>query len=212
MNAKCHFVKIDCLQSKIAQKLPVDIVGVVTDVGSLGSIKRKQDDTEFVRRCELDFRVIVLYVHTAGNTSIHRTYLSAHNGDPRFSSCTDVCRDITLVDDTRKSVIITLWREQAEKLGGELEQLQNPVVVMTKMRVGDYNGVSVSGTYSSKFMVDPTGYPEAVALQQWWESEGSTQTFSPAGVLFFLKGLVHLYMRIVHLSSTEDFCQCVIVV
>lgn len=52
MNAKCHFVKIDCLEAKIPQKLPVDIVGVVTDVGSLGSIKRKQDDTEFVRRCD----------------------------------------------------------------------------------------------------------------------------------------------------------------
>lgn len=50
MNAKCHFVKIDCLESRIPQKLPVDIVGVVTEVGSIGSIKRKQDDTEFVRR------------------------------------------------------------------------------------------------------------------------------------------------------------------
>lgn len=50
MNAKCHFVKIDCLESRIRQKLPVDIVGVVTDVGQLGSVKRKQDDTEFVRR------------------------------------------------------------------------------------------------------------------------------------------------------------------
>jgi hypothetical protein len=50
MNAKCHFVKIDCLESKISQKLPVDILGVVTEVGTLGSIKRKQDDTEFVRR------------------------------------------------------------------------------------------------------------------------------------------------------------------
>lgn len=50
MNAKCNFVKIDCLEAKITQKLPVDIVGVVTDVGTLGSIKRKQDDTEFVRR------------------------------------------------------------------------------------------------------------------------------------------------------------------
>lgn len=60
MNAKCHFVKIDCLEAKISQKLPVDIVGVVTDVGTLGSIKRKQDDTEFVRRFDAATHVCVL--------------------------------------------------------------------------------------------------------------------------------------------------------
>jgi hypothetical protein len=52
MHAKCHFVKIDCLESKISQKLPVDIVSVVTDVGPLGSVKRQQDGTELVRRCD----------------------------------------------------------------------------------------------------------------------------------------------------------------
>lgn len=90
-------------------------------------------------------------------------------------------RDITFVDDSRKSVVVTLWRQQAEEVGAQLEALQNPVVVMTKMRVGDYNGVSVSSSYGSHFIVDPTGYPEAVALQQWWESEGCNLTFSPAG-------------------------------
>lgn len=102
-----------------------------------------------------------------------------------YVQCSDLthsCRDITLVDESRKSVIVTLWRKQAEEIGAQLEALQNPIVVMTKMRVGDYNGVSVSGTYGSHFLVDPTGYPEAVALQQWWDSEGSNQTFSPAGV------------------------------
>lgn len=91
-------------------------------------------------------------------------------------------RDITLVDDSRKSVMVTLWRQQAEQVGAQLEALQNPILVMTKMRVGDYNGVSVSSTYSSHFLVDPTGYPEAVALQKWWETEGCNQTFAPAGV------------------------------
>lgn len=96
--------------------------------------------------------------------------------------CELMCRDITLVDDSRKSVMVTLWRQQAEQIGTQLEALQSPILVMTKMRVGDYNGVSVSSTYGSHFIVDPTGYPEAVALQRWWESEGSNQTFSPAGV------------------------------
>lgn len=51
MKAKCYFVKVDCLAAKIGKKTPVDMVGIVTDVGSLGSIKRQHDGTEFVRRC-----------------------------------------------------------------------------------------------------------------------------------------------------------------
>lgn len=90
-------------------------------------------------------------------------------------------RDVTFVDDSRKSVMVTLWRQQAEEWGAKLEAQSNPVVVMTKMRVGDYNGVSVSSTYSSHILVNPTAYPEAAALQQWWDSEGCNQTFSPAG-------------------------------
>jgi hypothetical protein len=53
MKAKLHFVKIDCLASKLAKKLPVDVVGVVTNVGQLGSVKRQSDGSEFVRRCAL---------------------------------------------------------------------------------------------------------------------------------------------------------------
>lgn len=51
MKAKCNFVKVDCLATRIGKKLPVDLVGIVTDVGSLGRIKRQHDGTEFVRRC-----------------------------------------------------------------------------------------------------------------------------------------------------------------
>ena len=58
MKAKCHFVKVDCLASRIGKKVPVDMVGIVTDVGSIGSIKRQHDGTEFVRRyamCSCNF-------------------------------------------------------------------------------------------------------------------------------------------------------------
>lgn len=53
MKAKCHFVKVDCLGTRIGKKVPVDMVAIVTDVGSVGRIKRQHDGTEFVRRCVL---------------------------------------------------------------------------------------------------------------------------------------------------------------
>jgi Replication protein A OB domain len=95
------------------------------------------------------------------------------------------CRDVTVVDESRKTVAVTLWREQAEGVGSELEAAvdSHPVVVLSKMRVGDFNGVSLSGTYASRVDVNPEGgaYEEADALREWWARDGSDATFAPAG-------------------------------
>lgn len=78
--------------------------------------------------------------------------------------------------------MVTLWREQAETVGAQLEALTNPVIVMTKMRIGDFNGVSVSSSYASRFEINPEGYTEVKTLQDWWAAEGSTVSFAPAGM------------------------------
>jgi hypothetical protein len=91
------------------------------------------------------------------------------------------CRDVTVVDDSRKSVAVTLWREQAENVGTELEALTTPIVVFAKLRVGDFNGVSLSGTYATRVEINPSGYKEADALSEWWNREGNSATFASAG-------------------------------
>ena len=50
MTARMEFVAIDQLAAFVDKKAPVDIVGVVTAVGALGSVKRKTDATELARR------------------------------------------------------------------------------------------------------------------------------------------------------------------
>ena len=50
MKASYTFIAIDCLSARIGKKLPVDIVGVVTNVSALSSIKRSSDGTELVHR------------------------------------------------------------------------------------------------------------------------------------------------------------------
>lgn len=52
MKAACHFVAIDCLAARIGKKVPVDIVGVVTNVTPLSSVKRTADGSEISRRCD----------------------------------------------------------------------------------------------------------------------------------------------------------------
>jgi replication factor A1 len=90
-------------------------------------------------------------------------------------------RDLTLVDDSRKTVAVTLWREQAETTGAQLEAMDHPVVMLTKLRVTDFNGISLSSTYHTTVEVNPDSLAEADVLQNWWATTGSGQTFAPAG-------------------------------
>lgn len=81
MVARMDFIAIDQLAAFVDKKAPVDLIGVVTSVGQVGSVKRKTDQTELSRR------------------------------------------DITMVDRSCKTVTVTLWGDNAEKAGSELEKL-----------------------------------------------------------------------------------------
>lgn len=81
----------------------VDLVGVVTAVAPVGSVKRKADNSELSRR------------------------------------------DVTLVDQSAKSVALTLWGALAEGVGAELEALsaaggEAPILAVSACRVSSYNG------------------------------------------------------------------------
>lgn len=87
MKAKCHFVKVDCLGTRIGKKVPVDMVAVVTDVGTVGRIKRQHDGTEFVRRC------VLLWVYWSGlltcrSRSSDRVVQKLVDTWPRSAYCT----------------------------------------------------------------------------------------------------------------------------
>ena len=77
-------------------------------------------------------------------------------------------RDIVLVDDTNRSVNLTLWGEQAQKFDGS----SNPVIAIKGAKVSDYNGVSLSTIGSSSVTVNPD-LTEAHQLKGWWDQSGS---------------------------------------
>lgn len=62
---------------------------------------------------------------------------------------------MTLVDESRKTVALTLWREQASELGAQLAALRHPVIAFSKLRVGDFGGLSLSGTYNTRAELEP---------------------------------------------------------
>lgn len=54
-------------------------------------------------------------------------------------------RDITIADETKKTVVVSLWNELATNVGQELLDIadKSPVVAIKSLKVGDFQGVSV---------------------------------------------------------------------
>ncbi len=142
MQTRLKFEKIDQLPVFVDKKAPIDVIGVVTSVGATGSIKRKSDQQEVVRR------------------------------------------EVTLADESLKTVSLTLWGEKAEsdgeKLSAMLEAGQHPVLAVSSCRVGSYNGVTLSTSMRSNVMIDPD-LSEALELKTWYETTGATSTMSAVG-------------------------------
>ncbi|KAH9945846.1 replication factor-a protein [Epithele typhae] len=81
-------------------------------------------------------------------------------------------RELTLVDRTNYSVRLTLWGKQAE----QYDQTDQPVIAFKGVKVGDFQGRSLSMVSSSTMVVNPD-IPEAHHLRGWFDATGSEQTF-----------------------------------
>lgn len=134
--AQVELVPLDKLPRFVGRKMPVDVLGVVTHCGPLGTIKRKADNSELPRR------------------------------------------DVTIADSSRCSVVLTLWADQASR--AELDGCEGQLLQVTCVRVGDYNGCSLSAVTRSQVSVNPES-AAADALREWWQAEGSSAALTPLG-------------------------------
>lgn len=76
-------------------------------------------------------------------------------------------RDITLVDQSKKEVNLTLWGGEAQKF----EASGNPIVAIKGAKVSDFNGRSLSCAMSSTLQINPD-IKEAHVLKGWYDREG----------------------------------------
>ncbi|KAL1334230.1 replication protein A 70 kDa DNA-binding subunit B isoform X2 [Arachis ipaensis] len=91
-------------------------------------------------------------------------------------------RDITIADETKKTVVVSLWNDLATNIGQELLDMadKSPVVAIKSLRVGDFQGVSLSAISKSVIKIDPE-IPEAKKLRCWYDSEGKDATMASVG-------------------------------
>ncbi|KAJ9677604.1 hypothetical protein PVL29_022537 [Vitis rotundifolia] len=91
-------------------------------------------------------------------------------------------RDITIADKTKKTVVVSLWNDHATNVGQEL--LDNadkfPIVAIKSLKVGDFQGVSLSTLSKSIVLVNPET-PESQKLRSWYDSEGKGASMASIG-------------------------------
>jgi replication factor A1 len=81
-------------------------------------------------------------------------------------------RVLTIADESRHSIEITLWGSLAE-LNSDSVLSENAVIAIKGCRVGDYGGRSLSSLAATYIEVNPDR-PEAHRLRGWWDSQGSS--------------------------------------
>ncbi|KAL2642129.1 hypothetical protein R1flu_009716 [Riccia fluitans] len=91
-------------------------------------------------------------------------------------------RDITIADESMKTVVISLWNDLATDYGAKLLNMvdEAPVVAFRSVRVGDYQGISLSSITKSTVIINPE-IPETKAIREWYDETGKSATMTPAG-------------------------------
>ncbi|XP_071690614.1 replication protein A 70 kDa DNA-binding subunit B-like [Rutidosis leptorrhynchoides] len=91
-------------------------------------------------------------------------------------------RDIVIADDTKKTVVVTLWNALATDLGQKLLDMadDSPIVAIKSLRVSDFSGVSLSTVGKSIIEINPDT-PDSQKLRSWFCSEGKETSLESVG-------------------------------
>lgn len=81
-------------------------------------------------------------------------------------------RDVVLADQSRTSVSLTLWGDDAVNFVGASS---NPVVVVKGARVTEFGGGKSLSVSSGGMMLINPNVPEGIKLRNWYDNGGSTQ-------------------------------------
>ncbi|KAJ9514509.1 hypothetical protein QJQ45_016236, partial [Haematococcus lacustris] len=86
-------------------------------------------------------------------------------------------RAVVIRDDSNRSIEITLWGNFVDKPGNDLEQAfktgAHPIVAAKAVRVGDFNGKTLSTLNSSQVHLEPA-CPQTPHLRAWWDQGGAS--------------------------------------
>lgn len=89
-------------------------------------------------------------------------------------------REVTVVDDTASSMVVTLWGDRAKTEDSKFEG--HPVLALKSVFVKEWNGGRSGSILESGALVFQPQGPEASRIEQWWKQGGSTQQIAALSV------------------------------
>ncbi|PWN54342.1 replication factor-a protein [Violaceomyces palustris] len=87
-------------------------------------------------------------------------------------------RELSLVDQSSRSVRLTLWGKSAESFPNNAGVDEKPVIAFKGVKVGDFGGRSLSMFSSSTMIINPD-IAEAHGLRGWYDNDGVHSEFKP---------------------------------
>ncbi|PWZ02109.1 putative replication factor-A protein 1 [Testicularia cyperi] len=87
-------------------------------------------------------------------------------------------RELSLVDQSGRSVRLTLWGKNAETFPNNAGVDEKPVIAFKGVKVGDFGGRSLSMFSSSTMTINPD-IAEAHMLRGWFDNDGAHSEFKP---------------------------------
>eukprot|EP00698_Gefionella_okellyi_P002906 TRINITY_DN1275_c0_g4_i1.p1 TRINITY_DN1275_c0_g4~~TRINITY_DN1275_c0_g4_i1.p1 ORF type:complete len:615 (-),score=148.99 TRINITY_DN1275_c0_g4_i1:1303-3147(-) len=83
-------------------------------------------------------------------------------------------REVTITDQDRKTVVLTLWNKNAQNSQWDelLQSGEHPVIAIKSAKLGEFGGRSLSTYSGSDLQINPD-LPEARELAAWYGSEGT---------------------------------------
>lgn len=91
-----------------------------------------------------------------------------------------VKREITIADDTGKSMVVALWGPKAQQEDSVFEN--NPVLKLSGVRVQEWQGGRSGSLLAAGSMARNPMTPEAKRIQSWWSQGGSSQSITALSV------------------------------
>merc|ERR1711937_324306 len=85
-------------------------------------------------------------------------------------------RDITIVDDSKMAIDITLWAEHATRPDSDFEG--KPAAAFKCILIREFGGARTGGTIDGSGMEIKADLAEVKRIEQWWSQGGSKQNFA----------------------------------
>lgn len=82
-------------------------------------------------------------------------------------------REITVADDTKTSMVVTLWGERAKQADSVFEG--HPAVVLKSVLVKEFRETRTGSLLQGGDLIINSSLPDAQRIKEWWSQNGSTQ-------------------------------------